>query len=94
MCGFLYYANTGRKCSRAHSLTRSGRLNRSLVKDDLFTHAWMHMRHSPRHKDTQINTHTHIEVDETHIHIVNAGTIIHVCTIHKRLHILHTNPII
>lgn len=38
----------------------SARRNRSLVKDDLFRHAWMHMRHSPTHKHTQpIEKQTH-----------------------------------
>lgn len=31
----------------SYSRPLSGRHNRSLVKDDLFRHAWMHMRHSP-----------------------------------------------
>lgn len=42
-----------------YSQARSGRRNRSLVKDDLFRHAWMHMRHSSTHKHMQINKHTH-----------------------------------
>lgn len=37
----------------SYSRALSGRQNCSLVKDDLFRHAWMHMRHSPTHKRTQ-----------------------------------------
>ena len=46
----------------SYSQALSGRSNCSLVKDDLFRHAWMHIRHSPTRKHTahtQKNKHTH-----------------------------------
>lgn len=38
----------------SYSQALSGRRNCNLVKDDLFRHAWMHMRHSPTRKHTQL----------------------------------------
>lgn len=61
----------------SYSQALSDRSNRSLVKDDLFRHAWMHIRHSSTRKHTQpihrkTNTHTKVE---RHIHlIVHAAT--------------------